>query len=80
MTIMGRLRAAAFICEVPREDKIKVSLRAYEPYDVAKLARQFGGGGHARAAGFSFAGLTLADAKGRTIAAMEKMLRTPPGG
>ncbi|MBP5232217.1 MAG: bifunctional oligoribonuclease/PAP phosphatase NrnA [Planctomycetes bacterium] len=72
--------AAAFICEVPREDKIKVSLRAYEPYDVAKLARQFGGGGHARAAGFSFAGLTLADAKGRTIAAMEKMLRTTPGG
>ena len=73
--MVDTVQAAAFICEIPREDRIKVSLRAYEPYDVAKLSRQFGGGGHAQAAGFSFTGINLADAKGRVIAAMGKMLR-----
>ena len=34
-----------------REDGIKLSLRAVEPETVNDLARQFGGGGHAQAAG-----------------------------
>lgn len=42
--------------------KIKVSLRSKDRVDVAKLAQSFGGGGHARASGFTFNG-TLEEAK-----------------
>lgn len=70
--------AAAFISEQPKDKRIKVSLRGYEPYDVAKLSKRFGGGGHARAAGFYLKDIGFADAKGRVIAALQKMLSTTP--
>lgn len=35
---------------------VRVSLRAKGPHDVGSVARVFGGGGHAAAAGFTFAG------------------------
>lgn len=35
-----------------RDGKAKVSLRSNTPFDVSSIAKQFGGGGHAQAAGF----------------------------
>ena len=58
LSILG-VELAAFIYEQPFEDSIKVSLRSYPPYDVAAICREFGGGGHERAAGCSFVGTTL---------------------
>lgn len=46
---------AAFIYP-SSEESYKVSLRGDEPYDVAKLAGELGGGGHARAAGATVVG------------------------
>jgi phosphoesterase RecJ-like protein len=34
-----------------RAEGVKFSLRSKAPYDVAKLCKQFGGGGHSLAAG-----------------------------
>jgi bifunctional oligoribonuclease and PAP phosphatase NrnA len=58
----------------PRDSgPIRVSLRSKGQLDVAKFAEQFGGGGHARAAGLKLAG-TLDEAHDRVLAAMEKNL------
>ncbi|MDR0868338.1 MAG: DHH family phosphoesterase [Planctomycetota bacterium] len=69
------VQIGAYLREIAKENKIKVSLRGYEPFDMAKFSQQFGGGGHARAAGFHFTGIGLADAKGRVVAALSKWLR-----
>ena len=58
LSILG-VELAAFIYEQPFEDSIKVSLRSYPPHNVAAICREYGGGGHERAAGCSFAGKTL---------------------
>lgn len=42
---------------------IKISLRSIEGFDVAEIAREFGGGGHKTAAGFEMSGLKLEEAK-----------------
>lgn len=42
---------------------IKISLRSVEGFDVAEIAREFGGGGHKMAAGFEMSGLKLEEAK-----------------
>jgi phosphoesterase RecJ-like protein len=42
---------------------IKISLRSTENFDVAAVAKDFGGGGHEKAAGFKMEGLTLEEAK-----------------
>ncbi|MCX6811902.1 MAG: DHHA1 domain-containing protein [Candidatus Berkelbacteria bacterium] len=42
---------------------IKVSLRSTGGFDVAAIARDFGGGGHEKAAGFKMDGLELEEAK-----------------
>ncbi len=50
-TKIAGVEAGAYIrC---REDGLKVSLRSNEFVDVSKIAQEFGGGGHIRAAGFS---------------------------
>lgn len=46
---------ALFLREMP-SGKLRVSLRAKEPWDVASVAAQFGGGGHKLAAGCSLDG------------------------
>lgn len=62
-------------CEVaifiyPIEDeKYKVSFRSNAPYDVAKLAATFGGGGHIRAAGATLSG-TLDEVIGHVCKAL----------
>ncbi len=48
-SLAGTVIALLFI-EQP-DGQIKISFRSKEPVDVAKLAEQFGGGGHKRAAG-----------------------------
>ncbi len=63
------VQAAALLTE--REGLIKCSLRAKEPLDVSAVAAQFGGGGHIRAAGCSFAGATLEEARDRFAQALE---------
>ena len=42
---------------------IKVSLRSIEGFDVQAIARDFGGGGHEKAAGFKMEGSNLEEAK-----------------
>lgn len=44
----------AAIFREPKPHKIRVSLRSRGDYDVASVAREFGGGGHRNAAGCSF--------------------------
>jgi phosphoesterase RecJ-like protein len=63
----------AVILLVEQDDSIRVSLRSRETLDVAAIARQFGGGGHARAAGVRVKD-EIGVAKGRLIEAIEKSL------
>ena len=51
----------------------RVSLRTVHPYDAAAMAAHFGGGGHVRAAGFTFQG-TLAEARQEVLAYVEGQL------
>lgn len=60
---------AVSIRETP--DKIKVSFRSNGDISVAELAAKFGGGGHARAAGVSMTGQSLAEVKERIIESCE---------
>jgi len=52
---------------------IRISLRSKGQIDVANFAEQFGGGGHARAAGLKL-NSTLDEAHGRVVAAMSRRL------
>jgi phosphoesterase RecJ-like protein len=51
---IGEVEAAAFFRELPN-DTIRISLRSKNRVNVARVAEQFGGGGHANAAGFTIA-------------------------
>src|SRR3972149_11491588 len=42
---------------------IKISLRSTEDFDVSLIARDFGGGGHEKAAGFKMSSVSLEEAK-----------------
>lgn len=53
--------------------RIKVSLRSVGRVDVAALARQFGGGGHTKAAGVAIHG-TLGDVQATVLAAARELL------
>lgn len=53
--------------------KVKLSFRSTGKVDVNAFARQFGGGGHAKAAGAMIAG-TMTDVKARVIAAARDFL------
>lgn len=48
---------------------VKLSARSKGDFDVHALARQFGGGGHKKAAGATIAGASLADVRTRLVAA-----------
>jgi phosphoesterase RecJ-like protein len=51
----------------------KLSARSKTSFDVNRLARRFGGGGHVKAAGATIRA-SLADARARVVAAAEEML------
>ncbi|MGB2579172.1 phosphoesterase RecJ-like protein [Elusimicrobium simillimum] len=59
-----------------KEEKTRVSvnLRSKGNVDVSALAAQFGGGGHARAAGFKAEGANLADLTDKLIAAAKAVI------
>lgn len=63
---------AVSVRETP--EKIKVSLRSNGDISAAEIAAQFGGGGHARAAGFSQTNKTVAEVKEKIIEACEVAL------
>ncbi|MGN1119159.1 MAG: bifunctional oligoribonuclease/PAP phosphatase NrnA [Oscillospiraceae bacterium] len=50
----------------------KASLRSSQAVDVSKIAQQFGGGGHERAAGCSFEGMSYEEAEKTIAQACEK--------
>jgi len=70
-TVEGSEIAALF---VELEDKLtKVSLRSRSDFDVQAIAAQFGGGGHRKAAGVTFAG-TLQEAQQAVLDAIRAAL------
>ncbi len=56
------------------EHNFRVSLRSRQKIDVSKVAVQFEGGGHARAAGFSLNNLSLSDARNLVLARLKALL------
>lgn len=70
-SLAGNMVALLFI-EQP-DGQIKISFRSREPVDVAKLAEQFGGGGHQRAAGATLKG-PLPAARDKVLAAAKLAL------
>ena len=68
-----RVRLALLFREMSGH-RIKVSLRSVGAVDVAELARRFGGGGHAKAAGVAMAG-TLAEVQAVVLGAAREYLR-----
>ncbi len=56
---LGEGKVALVLTEMP-DGKIKGSFRTTSNIDVAALAKQFGGGGHTKAAGFTMAGKLVA--------------------
>lgn len=71
--------AALFVADRPGE--VRVSLRSHRRVDVSALAAQFGGGGHARAAGCTVRG-ELPEVRTRLLAAARLILSgaTPVSG
>jgi phosphoesterase RecJ-like protein len=63
----------AFVLEEIDPDRTRVSLRSRGRIDVNKLASQFGGGGHALAAGIS-ASIPIAEMEARLLAELQKLL------
>ena len=67
------VRLAVFFEELP-DGKIRVSMRSKDRrLDVCKIAAEFGGGGHALAAGIRMQG-PLAEAKARVLAAIRQQV------
>ena len=66
------VKIAAFIKEA--KDHIGVSLRSKGSYDVAQVARKFGGGGHRNAAGFKLPGQTMAAVRRDLLAELRALL------
>ncbi len=63
--------AVAVLFKEQKNNEIRVSLRSRSNFDVNKFANQFGGGGHAKAAGITYEGsldACMKDVLGRLIA------------
>jgi phosphoesterase RecJ-like protein len=67
------VQVSLLFVEAPEPGPIRVSLRSKGQVDVARFAEQFGGGGHARAAGLKVDG-GLAEVHDRVVGAMVKQL------
>jgi phosphoesterase RecJ-like protein len=64
------VQVSVLMSEPPEGGAIRVSLRSKGGLDVAKFAEQFGGGGHARAAGAKLS-TSLDEARDRIVAALK---------
>jgi phosphoesterase RecJ-like protein len=69
------VEASILLVEPPEQGAIRVSLRSKGGVDVARFAEQFGGGGHARAAGLKL-NESLQAAHDRVVSAMVAKLET----
>ncbi len=56
------------------KEEIKVSLRSSKDLDVAEIAREFNGGGHERASGFTFFG-TMVQAESKIIESLTRRMQ-----
>jgi len=63
-----------FFKETLEKNKIRINLRSKGNFDVNKLARVFGGGGHKTASGCNLKG-SLAFAKAKVLSAAKKLLK-----
>ena len=72
LSISG-IEACAFFRQ-SGERRFRVSLRSKQRVDVSLIAMQFGGGGHARAAGFSMEKTSLAEARNLVLDTLRKLL------
>ncbi len=71
------VEVSILMIEPPDDAPIRVSLRSKGQVDVARFAEQFGGGGHARAAGLKIPG-SLQEVHDRVVAAMAKAMAVNP--
>jgi len=69
------VKVAAFVKEA--KEHIGVSLRSKGQYDVAQVARMFGGGGHRNAAGFKLRDKNIAEVQKALLAELHVLLTTP---
>ncbi|MFH1215666.1 MAG: bifunctional oligoribonuclease/PAP phosphatase NrnA [Pseudomonadota bacterium] len=67
------VKIAAFIKE--SKDVVGVSLRSKEEYDVAQVARKFGGGGHRNASGFKVGGKSVAQIRDELLKELHLLLQ-----
>ena len=72
-TMIPGVEVSSLIKEDP--DKISVNLRARNSVDVSKIAQHFGGGGHARAAGFKVSGKALEDVTGELAEVVKNVVQ-----
>lgn len=73
---VAKVEVVLFLREV-EHGAVKLSARSKTGFDVNQLARRFGGGGHAKASGATFAGeraAGLADVRARVVAAALEQL------
>lgn len=63
---------ASFVVRETDDGEIRVNIRSREPFDSAAFAEMFGGGGHHRAAGFSFRDMSSNEACRLIIEKAEK--------
>lgn len=63
---------SAFLKELPEGD-IRVSLRSLGDYNIEPVARKFNGGGHKRAAGCTFKGVSIDEAERQLVEELEKL-------
>lgn len=71
-TIKG-VEIAVLFLELP-DNKVKVSLRSKDIYDVSKIASIFGGGGHKNAAGIVMKNCSLQKSEEEVLSEAEKLL------
>lgn len=74
ITAVKDVEIAALFLELP-ENKIKVSLRSKEKYDVYRIAEIFGGGGHKNASGILMKDYTLQKAEDEVLSEIEKVIK-----
>jgi phosphoesterase RecJ-like protein len=74
----GSVEVSLLLTEPPEGGPVRASLRSKGRLDCARFAEQFGGGGHARAAGMKLEG-NLDDARSRLVQALEVALPAGAG-
>ena len=75
-TMIPGVEVSALIKEEP--DKVSVNLRSRGAVDVSRIAQEFGGGGHARAAGFKVTGKTMAEVTDTLAEVVQHVVQTLP--